>query len=54
MSAEEHLPKVVRTKRYRLTTLDFPAELSDPFFNANCAEDLAQAEQLLARTEGQN
>lgn len=46
---EEGLRKVDRwTARYRLATVDWPAEPTDPFFNANTREDLAEAERLLA------
>jgi molybdopterin-guanine dinucleotide biosynthesis protein A len=34
--------------RYRLATVTWPSEPLDPFFNANTAEDLAQAERLAA------
>lgn len=32
--------------RYRLATVDWPTTPVDPFFNANTADDLAEAEQL--------
>jgi molybdopterin-guanine dinucleotide biosynthesis protein A len=35
------------TARYKLATVDFDADLVDPFFNANTQEDLAEAERLL-------
>ena len=34
--------------RYRLATVEFPADPVDPFFNANRPEDIAEAERLLA------
>jgi molybdopterin-guanine dinucleotide biosynthesis protein A len=47
---EEGLRKIdVWTARFRLATVEFPAEPVDPFFNANRPEDLAEAERLLAR-----
>lgn len=46
---EEGVRKVdIWTARYRLVTIDFPAEPTDPFFNTNRPEDLAEAERLLA------
>ena len=36
------------TARYRLATVEFPADPIDPFFNANKPEDIAEAERLLA------
>jgi molybdenum cofactor guanylyltransferase len=36
------------TARYRLTPVDFPHGPPDPFFNVNHAEDLMEAERLLA------
>ena len=46
---EEGVRKVdIWTARYRLVTVDFPAEPVDPFFNTNRPEDLAEAERLLA------
>ncbi|MGE5147737.1 MAG: molybdenum cofactor guanylyltransferase MobA [Candidatus Eiseniibacteriota bacterium] len=45
---EEEMRKVdVWTARYRLVTVDFPAEPVDPFFNTNRPEDLEEAERLL-------
>ena len=45
---EEDMRKVdVWTARYRLVTVDFPAEPVDPFFNTNRPEDLEEAERLL-------
>jgi molybdenum cofactor guanylyltransferase len=35
--------------RYRLATVSWPAAPVDPFFNANTAEDLAEAERLAVR-----
>ncbi len=47
---EEGLRKVDRwTARYRLATVDWPAEPLDPFFNCNTPEELSEAERLLAR-----
>ncbi|WP_315928953.1 molybdenum cofactor guanylyltransferase MobA [Mesorhizobium sp. SP-1A] len=44
---EEDLRKIDRwTARYRLATVAWPAEPVDPFFNANTAEDLSEAERL--------
>ncbi|RUM98340.1 molybdenum cofactor guanylyltransferase MobA [Pseudaminobacter arsenicus] len=44
---EEDLRKIDRwTARYRLATVDWPAEPVDPFFNANTVEDLSEAERL--------
>jgi molybdopterin-guanine dinucleotide biosynthesis protein A len=46
---EEGVRKVdIWTARYRLVTVDFPAEPVDPFFNTNRPEDLEEAERLLA------
>ncbi|MBM3607585.1 MAG: molybdenum cofactor guanylyltransferase MobA [Alphaproteobacteria bacterium] len=36
------------TARYRLATVEWPAEPVDPFFNANRPDDLDEAEQLFA------
>jgi molybdopterin-guanine dinucleotide biosynthesis protein A len=45
---EEGVRKVdIWTARYRLVTVNFPAEPVDPFFNTNRPEDLAEAERLL-------
>ena len=50
---EEGVRKVdVWTARYRLATVDWPAEPVDPFFNANRPEDLAEAERLLGGAAG--
>lgn len=44
---DEDLRKIDRwTARYRLATVDWPAEPVDPFFNANTVEDLSEAERL--------
>lgn len=40
------------TARYRLATVTWPATPVDPFFNANTAEDLAEAERLAVRDGG--
>lgn len=46
---EEGIRKVdIWTARYRLTTVDFPCDPVDPFFNANRPDDLAEAERLLS------
>ncbi len=43
----EDLRKIDRwTARYPLATVTWPAEPLDPFFNANTAEDIAEAERL--------
>jgi molybdenum cofactor guanylyltransferase len=45
----EDLRKIDRwTARYPLATVTWPAEPLDPFFNANTAEDIAEAERLAA------
>ena len=36
------------TGRYRVATVEWPAEPFDPFFNANTLDDLAEAERLAA------
>jgi len=36
------------TRRYRVATVNWPAEPFDPFFNANTMDDLAEAERLAA------
>lgn len=36
------------TARYRLAVVEFPADPTDPFFNLNTPEDVAEAERLLA------
>ncbi|QUS38853.1 molybdenum cofactor guanylyltransferase MobA [Tardiphaga alba] len=44
---KEQLRQVGRfMARYRLATVDWPTEPVDPFFNANTAEDLGEAERL--------
>jgi molybdopterin-guanine dinucleotide biosynthesis protein A len=43
----EDIRKIDRwTARYRLATVGWPVEPLDPFFNANTAEDIADAERL--------
>ena len=43
----EDMRKIDRwTARYQLATVTWPAEPLDPFFNANTADDLAEAERL--------
>ena len=43
----EDLRKIDRwTARYRLATVNWPTEPLDPFFNANTAEDIAEADRL--------
>ncbi|MFQ5985507.1 MAG: molybdenum cofactor guanylyltransferase MobA [Alphaproteobacteria bacterium] len=50
---EEGVRKIDQwTARYRLATLDFPAEPVDPFFNMNRPEDIKAAERLLAEGAG--
>ncbi len=45
----EHIHKVDRwTARYRVATASWPTEPFDPFFNANTADDFAEAERLAA------
>ncbi len=39
------------TARYRLTTVSFPIDTIDPFFNANRPEDFAAAEVMLGALE---
>ena len=47
---DEEIRKVdVWTARHALAEVDFPAAGHDPFFNANRPEDLARAEDILAR-----
>jgi len=44
---EEDMRKIDRwTARYRLSTVTWPTEPLDPFFNANTTDDLAEAERL--------
>jgi molybdenum cofactor guanylyltransferase len=40
------------TARYPLATVSWPITPVDPFFNANTAEDLAEAERLAAQDGG--
>jgi molybdenum cofactor guanylyltransferase len=40
------------TARYRLATVTWPVTPLDPFFNANTAEDIAEAERLVALDGG--
>jgi molybdopterin-guanine dinucleotide biosynthesis protein A len=45
--AVEGIRKVERwTARYKIATVTWPTEPLDPFFNANTADDLAEAERL--------
>ena len=45
----EDIRKIDRwTARYRLATVTWPAMPLDPFFNANTAEDIAEADRLAA------
>jgi molybdopterin-guanine dinucleotide biosynthesis protein A len=49
----EDVRKIDRfTARYPLATVDWPVTPIDPFFNANTAEDLAEAERLAVRDGG--
>jgi molybdenum cofactor guanylyltransferase len=49
----EDIRKIDRwTARYRLSTVSWPAEPLDPFFNANTVDDLAEAEHLAELDEG--
>jgi molybdenum cofactor guanylyltransferase len=49
----EDVRKIDRwTARYALATATWPTEPLDPFFNANTAEDLAEAERLAALDGG--
>ena len=46
--ADEDIRKIdLWTARYRLATVEFPAEPRDPFFNVNRPDDLVVAETLL-------
>ena len=46
--AVENVRSVQRwTARYRLATVNWPAEPLDPFFNANTPDDIAAAEKLV-------
>jgi molybdopterin-guanine dinucleotide biosynthesis protein A len=50
---KEDIRKIDRwTARYRLVTVTWPVSPVDPFFNANTAEDIAEAERLAALDEG--
>jgi molybdopterin-guanine dinucleotide biosynthesis protein A len=43
----EDIRKIDRwTARYRLATVTWPITPLDPFFNANTAEDIAEADRL--------
>jgi molybdopterin-guanine dinucleotide biosynthesis protein A len=49
----EDIRKIDRwTARYRLATVEWPADPLDPFFNANTMEDIAEAERLAALDHG--
>ncbi|MBR1146723.1 molybdenum cofactor guanylyltransferase MobA [Bradyrhizobium sp. AUGA SZCCT0431] len=49
----EDVRKIDRwTARYRLTTVTWPVEPIDPFFNANTMDDIAEAERLAALDGG--
>jgi molybdenum cofactor guanylyltransferase len=51
---EQDVRKIDRwTARYKLATVTWPAEPLDPFFNANTADDIAEAERLAALDAGQ-
>jgi molybdopterin-guanine dinucleotide biosynthesis protein A len=46
--ADEDIRKIdLWTARYRLVTVEFPADPTDPFFNVNRPDDLAVAERML-------
>jgi molybdopterin-guanine dinucleotide biosynthesis protein A len=46
---KEGIRKIDRwTARYQLATVSWPVTPLDPFFNANTAEDIAEAERLAA------
>jgi molybdenum cofactor guanylyltransferase len=50
---KEDIRKIDRwTARYKLATVSWPAAPLDPFFNANTAEDIAEAERLAALDGG--
>jgi molybdopterin-guanine dinucleotide biosynthesis protein A len=50
---KEDIRKIDRwTARYPLATVTWPATPVDPFFNANTAEDIAEAERLAALDGG--
>jgi molybdenum cofactor guanylyltransferase len=49
----EGIRKIDRwTARYKLATVSWPATPLDPFFNANTADDIAEAERLAALDGG--
>jgi molybdopterin-guanine dinucleotide biosynthesis protein A len=49
----EDIRKIDRwTARYALATVSWPAELLDPFFNANTVDDIEQAERLATLDAG--
>ena len=49
----EGIRKIDRwTARYKLATMSWPAAPLDPFFNANTADDIAEAERLAALDAG--
>ena len=49
----EDVRKIDRwTARYKLATVEWPAEPLDPFFNANTVDDIAAAERLAALDGG--
>jgi molybdenum cofactor guanylyltransferase len=49
----EDIRKIDRwTARYKLATVEWPAEQLDPFFNANTMDDIAEAERLAALDGG--
>jgi molybdopterin-guanine dinucleotide biosynthesis protein A len=49
----EGIRKIDRwTARYKLATVSWPAAPLDPFFNANTADDIAEAERLAALDAG--
>jgi molybdenum cofactor guanylyltransferase len=49
----EDIRKIDRwTARYKLATVTWPSEPLDPFFNANTADDIAEAERLAALDAG--
>jgi molybdenum cofactor guanylyltransferase len=46
---EENMRKIDRwTARYRMASVEWPADSVDPFFNANTPEDITEAERLLS------
>jgi molybdopterin-guanine dinucleotide biosynthesis protein A len=49
----EDIRKIDRwTARYKLATVEWPADPLDPFFNANTVDDIAAAERLAALDRG--